>query len=220
MLSESFLAPAVICLLQEQLVTWRTARIIIDSRLSEHLGAHSAQVKGVACRVPTPNKQHMFSLPQASRPLFSCSCLRRCDGFTTRCGERRDRCWCFAATPKQPPTTAGDWSSILLHLVEKERWERGGGTWRGNVCVCVSVWGSEWGCPQEMFRPIRWMLMTPSASVRCNTFRSFVLLAPFLFVHAVVLRLYWPAAMTEMVGSKRMIYEMTTGSWNWRIKTE
>lgn len=52
--------------------------------------------------------------------------------------------------------------------------------------------------PEEMFCPIRLMLMRPTASAGWNTFQSHILLASFLFVHTVMLGLYWAAVMTEM----------------------
>lgn len=43
--------------------------------------------------------------------------------------------------------------------------------------------GGGGGGPEEMSCSIRLMLMRPSASVRCNTSESHMLLTSFLFVH-------------------------------------
>lgn len=83
--------------------------------------------------------------------------------------------------PKQSPTTAGDWPSILLYLLESRRLSDTETTRRGR------------GGPEEMFCPIRLMLMKPLASIRCNTWLSHMLAVSFLFVYTVILSLYWVA---------------------------
>lgn len=93
----------------------------------------------------------------------------------------------FATTPNSPQPPLG-----IGHQYYSTWWSK-----RDGVRLTHLEREGVRGGPEEMFCPIRLMLMRPSASVRCNTFQSHILLASFLFVHTVMLRLYWAAEMTE-----------------------
>lgn len=105
--------------------------------------------------------------------------------------------------PEQLPTTTGDWSSIRLYLLE----------W-GWLSETETPGERAWGGPEEMFCPIRLMLMRPSASVCCNAFQSNILLPSFLFVHTVMVRLYRAAEMKEI---GRVVEREWVGEWYQRI---
>lgn len=57
-----------------------------------------------------------------------------------------------------------------------------------------------------MYCPVRLMLMRLSASVRCNTSQSHMLVASFLFVHTVMLRLYLVAEMMGRVAEVEWVF--------------
>lgn len=136
------------------------------------------------------NKQHMFSLLQVSQPLVLFTFLSSLVWQIYNELYRKWQMLVLCHDPKQPPTTARDWPSILLYLFE---WER--------LSETEMHRERERGGPEEMFCPIRLMLKRPSAFVHWNASHSHVTSIISLCTHCYAstwLSCLKCAEMTEM----------------------